>query len=414
MFTRLRLKNFKSFKELDVRFGSLNILIGANASGISNLREVFRFLHGVGRGYSLIEILGEKWGQGGDLLWTGIRGGPSAVAFWGERVFEIEVEFPISSDEGASYLIAVDTDRKAGGRLPPKRRKPLIPRIVRERLTVGGRTVFEVLDRPDIEQLKVSVWQKEKGRNPSSSFLSSKPVLSQLVEKSDDPELRDIVKRSYSELVAIRFLEPQPEAIRRPCFPGTPLGEHGENLAAALYALRDANKIGIFNEFLSALTPADIEGLVFSSDTNGRLELILQEAGREISLASVSDGTLRFMTLLTLLMTENKSIYLEEIETGLHPSRLSLLLEILQQSAKSHQNQIFATSHSPQLLALMGEKSAEYGYLAIRTEEAGASTLLPLSELPDGASGVLKEQDPGELHTSGWFEDIGYFTGVGS
>jgi len=44
---RIRVTNFKSFKELDVEFGKLSVLIGANASGKSNVIQIFEFLRDV-------------------------------------------------------------------------------------------------------------------------------------------------------------------------------------------------------------------------------------------------------------------------------------------------------------------------------------------------------------------------------
>jgi predicted ATPase len=77
MFTSLRLERFKSFKDAELKLGPFTVLIGANASGKSNIRDAFRFLHGIGRGYSLPEIIGEKYGEGGERVWSGIRGGDS-------------------------------------------------------------------------------------------------------------------------------------------------------------------------------------------------------------------------------------------------------------------------------------------------------------------------------------------------
>ncbi len=74
MFTSLRLERFKNFKDAELKLGPFTVLIGANASGKSNIRDAFRFLHGIARGYSLAEIIGEKYGEGGERVWTGIRG----------------------------------------------------------------------------------------------------------------------------------------------------------------------------------------------------------------------------------------------------------------------------------------------------------------------------------------------------
>ena len=44
---RIQVENFKSYRNLDVTLGRLNVLIGANASGKSNFVEIFRFLHDI-------------------------------------------------------------------------------------------------------------------------------------------------------------------------------------------------------------------------------------------------------------------------------------------------------------------------------------------------------------------------------
>lgn len=95
MIKELVLKNFKSFGQgsscetgppgvmripglwpgVTVKFGGLTLIIGTNASGKSNIRDGLRFIHGISRGYTLAEIIGEKYVEGGVLQWKGIRGG---------------------------------------------------------------------------------------------------------------------------------------------------------------------------------------------------------------------------------------------------------------------------------------------------------------------------------------------------
>src|SRR5262249_37338072 len=92
MFTSLRLERFKSFKDAELKLGPFTVLIGANASGKSNIRDAFRFLHGIGRGYSLAEIIGEKYGEGGERVWTGSGGGIPEIAFSRASSFALEAE----------------------------------------------------------------------------------------------------------------------------------------------------------------------------------------------------------------------------------------------------------------------------------------------------------------------------------
>ena len=60
MITSVRLVNFKNFADETLRVGPFTVIVGANASGKSNIRDAFRFLHGIGRGYTLAEIFGEQ------------------------------------------------------------------------------------------------------------------------------------------------------------------------------------------------------------------------------------------------------------------------------------------------------------------------------------------------------------------
>ena len=80
MITSIRLKNFKNFADETLRVGPFTILVGANASGKSNIRDAFRFLSGIGRGYTLAEIFGGKREAG----WKPIRGAMNEIIRFGQ------------------------------------------------------------------------------------------------------------------------------------------------------------------------------------------------------------------------------------------------------------------------------------------------------------------------------------------
>ena len=44
---RIKVSNFKSFKELDLELGNFNVVIGANASGKSNFVQIFKFIRDI-------------------------------------------------------------------------------------------------------------------------------------------------------------------------------------------------------------------------------------------------------------------------------------------------------------------------------------------------------------------------------
>jgi predicted ATPase len=92
MFKSMRLERFKNFKDAELKLGPFTVLIGANASGKSNVRDAFRFLHGVARGYNLTEIIGEKFSEGGERAWSGVRGGAGEIVFSGQSSFALTCE----------------------------------------------------------------------------------------------------------------------------------------------------------------------------------------------------------------------------------------------------------------------------------------------------------------------------------
>lgn len=103
MIKSLRLVNFKNFADETLRMGPFTVVVGANASGKSNIRDAFRILHGIGRGYSLAEILGGRYGPGGELQWNPIRGAPEEIARLGRTTFGLAVELSL---KGPSSVVS--------------------------------------------------------------------------------------------------------------------------------------------------------------------------------------------------------------------------------------------------------------------------------------------------------------------
>ena len=115
MITSIRLVNFKNFADETLRVGPFTVIVGANASGKSNIRDAFRFLHGIGRGYTLAEIIGGKYGPGGQLEWAPIRGAADEIIRFGQHAFSLEVEVKEGRYSGSRYSIEVSIDKARPG-----------------------------------------------------------------------------------------------------------------------------------------------------------------------------------------------------------------------------------------------------------------------------------------------------------
>src|SRR5437588_8834009 len=131
MLTKLHLRQFKNFKDARLALGPLTVLVGTNASGKSNVRDAFRFMHGIGRGYRLAEIIGEKWGEGGVLQWRGIRGGIREASYYHSRSFTLTAELEFARLSQVIYTIEVEPDVETLG-----------ARVLRESLYSGGSMLF--------------------------------------------------------------------------------------------------------------------------------------------------------------------------------------------------------------------------------------------------------------------------------
>jgi predicted ATPase len=414
----LHLKRFKNFQEATLTLGPLTVLIGANASGKSNIRDAFRLLHGIGRGYSLADTFGGSY-VGGGQVWSGIRGGAREAAYSGSRSFELSVEMRLPQLQQAAppiaYSIEVASAETAG----------TAPRVVNESLNYAlvfgksvqarGTTGFRVVEPggPDKSALSVSLFPQRGARgNDLKTYAPDAPILYQLTQnvEGNHREARALARFVVDELRSFRFLDLSPSQMRIPSQPGqTTLGDRGENLSSVLAAVcADGSKKETLLAWIRKLTPMDVDDLVFDAYSAGRIILSLKEKdGRIVSAESASDGTLRFLAILAAIFGPEPATFyfIEELENGIHPTRLGLLVDLIEHQAKRRGIQIVATSHSPQLLQFLSEGSLEHASLVYRLPDHTDGRIKRIIDIPE-ARRVIKEQPVWVLHASSWFEDV--------
>ena len=427
MITSLRLVDFKNFADERLRVGPFTVIVGANASGKSNIRDAFRFLHGIGRGYTLAEIMGGKYGAGGQAEWMSIRGAPKEITRL--KVTEPSVGFTLSVrlaipigrtekhviERGAAYTIEVSGgDGNSSGF-----------RVAREELTVGNDKIYTshpghgdpVHSQDDDTHLllRMAKTGRQKKYGARIPVRQDQPALTQIREHK--PVVRahkDYAKKVIDILANMRFLDLIPDRMRQPAFPGqTVLGDSGENLPTVLRQIcgdpeRETNLIGWVRE----LTPMDVTDFEFPVDpVTGLVQLVIRETDRRrLSAYSVSDGTLRFLAMLAALLAENTTglYFFEEIDNGIHPVRLSLLLDLFEGPARGH-TQVVGTTHAPTLLTVMNDDTFKHTSVTCRLEETANAIIRPVAELPN-VQELRQDQGLGRLHESGWMETALAFT----
>lgn len=418
MITKLHLQNFKNFRDASLSFGPFTILFGANASGKSNVRDALRFLHGIARGYTLADTIGQRFGEGGELQWRGLRGGTAEVVRHGAATFVLSATVGAHNSDSA-YMFEIEVEPGRNGK----------PRLVRESLYINQAMLYDSHpagnppQQQDSQHLTVRIPPGGRYRGGHvETFIANQPVLTQIVERIDQRRRRDGmaekvtvgVKNVISDFASMRFLDFSLDAMRLPSLSGqTTLGDRGENLSSVLQAIyEDAGRRASLIEWMRELTPMDVLDFAFPADQTGRVLVTLQERdGAEISAYSASDGTLRFLSVLAALLgPEPAHLYVfEELENGLHPARLHLLIDLIEKRVAGGDLQIVATTHSSQLLRLLSPHSLGSAALVYRLADQSEAQIQQLGDLPAEALHVIKQKDVGVLLASGWFENVASF-----
>ena len=135
------------------------------------------------------------------------------------------------------------------------------------------------------------------------------------------------------------------------------------------------------------------------TDPTGKvLATLVEKNGQRTTLASASDGTLRFLAFLGAFLGPHRSsfYFFEELENGIHPTRLSLLLDLIENQVKHKGIQIVATTHSPQLLGHLSPASLEHASLVYRLEDQLEARIIRVLEMPD-AKRLIKKYGVAEL-----------------
>ncbi|HZF40179.1 MAG TPA: AAA family ATPase [Blastocatellia bacterium] len=279
----------------------LNVLIGPNASGKSNLIEIFRLLRALPSNPS--QIIREGGGVS-EWLWKGGDPVPFAMIILKAGQVEYRLKFT-----------------KVGYRWE----------IIEEHIVISGQRI-----------------ERNSAHNPEFSLLAN---------LKDDPQVSSLIETLssigiYKEWNPGRFsLLKSPQ---RPDLPSRPLLEDLSNFGLVFNNLPHRLKLKI-TEQLTQIYDGVEE--VRTQIDGGTVQVLIQEKGLSspTPLARVSDGTLRFLFLLTLLNQPELPpvICIEEPESGLHPDVIHTVAELLIEA--SQHTQIIVTSHSEQLVSALSE-----------------------------------------------------------
>ena len=348
LLLRIKLENLLSFgpSPVSLELESLNVLIGPNAAGKSNLIEALSLIRStpVSSTASNIDLRGivRRGGGVSEWLWKG-----------GKRIsasIDVVVNYP-KGKQDLRHVLSFHGDEQ-GFRLDDER-------IENEAPAPGEHDpyfYYRFQHGQPVVNTKGATKERKLARETVNPELS---ILTQRRDPEQYPEIAHVAEayekiRIYREWAFGRntvFREPQKADMR-----SDRLEEDFSNLGLFLSRLRKTPKAkAAILDGLKDLYEgvSDFEPIV----EGGTVQVFFSEGDFSVPATRLSDGTLRYLCLLAILCdpTPPPLICIEEPELGLHPDILPKLADLLMQAAQ--RTQLIVTTHSDLLVDAMTDRA---------------------------------------------------------
>ena len=329
---RLRVANYRSLRDLDLRVAGTTVLLGANGSGKSNVYRALRLLHAAAAG-RLAETMVEEGGIP-SVLWAGES----------KRTHEIrEVRLTIGVEvDRFSYRLACG--------LPiPGAVFPLDHEVKEEDLGVridGRKTPVPLVERRN----HVLTLRGDDGARTvlSDPLDAGESVLCQVADPARWPELGLVRQTLLGWRFYHQFRTDPASPLRQPRLGATSpvLAHDGANLAAALVTIEWMRQDGRLRDAIAEAFPGC--ALAIARDEREMLSIGWRQPGirRDLAAGELSDGTLRFLCLAAALLTPRPPLLLvlNEPEASLHRDLLAPLAGLVADAAS--RTQVLLTTHA--------------------------------------------------------------------
>ncbi len=322
LLNSIELENILSFKHAKLELRPLNVLIGANASGKSNLIRAFGLVK------SLSGDLQSQISQGGGPLGWINRRRRNSIA-------KIILELPPARDvDGGS-----------------------VPFVYSLAFRLTGET-YEIVGERYSDEFERHADHSVTGLSDERKFFvpPMQTALSQIRHPSE-PEISELA-RDLDGIRLYQEFQTGPMTTTRTGIMASALAEQlspaGHNLALVLSRLQRQGLREQINKWLNRFFELFAE--VVTDTPGGIAQLFVREHGIQdaFSAVSLSDGTLRLLCLLAVLLDPfpPKLVCIEEPEIGMHPDAIRMVAELLVEA--SSRMQLVVTTHSPALVDALG------------------------------------------------------------
>lgn len=385
MITQLHLHNWKSFQDASLYIDPLTFVIGTNASGKSNILDALSFLKRISEGALIKDCISE------------VRGGEEWMILRGKNHFSLTVDI----EEGdVTYIYTIGLGRIGTSCMLveeslKKRKKDTQERTLYNADYENNNTVAPSLD--------TRFATGKKGKPKRLNLSRNTAVLTQVEVVSAIKEIKDAASIVCRTLNSIFVLMPDTTAMRD----YSPLSERlkadGSNVAGVLAAMAAEHKREVEEKLIEYLKPLPEKDLnrVWAESVghfNRDAMLYCEEQWTDESVTfdarCMSDGTLRFISVVAALLTEepNSLLVIEEIDNGLHPSRSEDLVRVLRELGELRSIDVLCTTHNPVLIDALGNEMIPF-ISFVKRDEQGCSYI----ELLEDKENLAKLMSTGKI-----------------
>lgn len=411
MIKSIRLVSWKSFSDATLYIDPVTVLIGTNASGKSNALDALLFLRWIASGKPFSQVLS------GDQSSRGIRGGLDWVSLDKNGRFSIEATVA-GADDRTEYIYRVEC-------MVQERRCDLVSESLQRLKYRSSRRSNQ--SKPysislystdpctdDAASITARLYNEKRG-SPRPS-LRSVAVLYQLAQQTTRKEIDSGIRDVQAALQGIFVLDPIPAHMRDYSPLSDQLEPDAANIAGVIAALPKEDQKRLEDQLTrygGHLPERDIRRIYAESVGKFGRDAMLycdEQWGDEVGVSSVdargmSDGTLRFLAILTALLTRpaNTLLVVEEVDNGLHPSRVGLLLQMLTAIGEERAIDILVTTHNPAFLDATGPGMIPFITVSHRDSNTGHSRLTLLEDI-DRLPKLLAGGAVGKLSSEGRIE----------
>ncbi|MCV9966054.1 AAA family ATPase [Pararhizobium sp. BT-229] len=351
--------NYRSLKSIRMDMAGVNLFIGENGVGKSNLYRALQLVQAAVRGRLAHEIARE--GGMASALWSGKRRSGDPVRI------KLEVEL-LDEERALSFLYRVEA-----GLRPPEAAAGFVfePQVKEEELRVdaGRRATMMKRKGPSISVRNAAGRMEEY----PEQALTSETAIALLGDAGHYPEIGTFRRAVDGWRFFHGFRTDRDSPLRSPCLAvtATMLDEDGSNLAAVFATLVHTRQDTVDLDRAVADAFGGARLVVPGPQEFAEFSLIFPDfPQRQFSPRELSDGQMRFLALAGALLSYRRPrfIALNEPETSLHPDMLPALAEMI--ATASADSQIWIVTHSEILAAEIQKRCGTRPKRVIRNDGA--------------------------------------------